>query len=186
LEFRPYSETFALLGEQGVTNVSETDERIELTLADGDDIVRIRIGAGAESDAGDTRQHIVERDRLPGVVEHIIHKLHLSQVLLFPVEKWRRVFDVVAFSLAENEDWQAVDAEATVELNTRDPLLCDHGDFQTLIALIGALLQDAESEEEGLQIVAVGAPVVIRVVPTGHVEVAVGNAVLADEVAEVV
>jgi hypothetical protein len=54
----------------------------------------------------------VEKDRLPKTVEHILHKLHLSQVLLIPVSKWRHLFDAVAFSMAENEEWQAVDTAA--------------------------------------------------------------------------
>src|SRR5690606_33903642 len=78
----------------------------------------------------------IEKPRLSKVVEHIMHLLNFEQVLLIPVGKWRKVFDAVAFSLASNEDWQAMDATATVELNTRDPLLCDPGDFHTVIALI--------------------------------------------------
>ncbi len=126
----------------------------------------------------------VDRERLPHIVEHILHLLHLSQVLLIPTGKWRNVFDAVAFSLASNESWQEVDAAATVELNQRDPLLCTPADFPTLGELLAALYNDAESPEQGLSLVSPSAPILIEVVPAGALRISIGNRVLADEVAD--
>ena len=98
--------------------------------------------------------------------------------------KWRSVFDVVAFSLATNEEWPRIDAAATVELNSRDPLLADAGDLHLLCDLIKALLQDSEKPDQGLMMISVGQSVVVEVVPTGGVRLSFGNRAIADEVAE--
>jgi len=118
------------------------------------------------------------------VVDGIILKLRLEQVLLIPTKPWRHVFDAVAFNLAENEDWQAVDAAATVELNRRDPLLCEQGDFQILNALIHALVQDADNPDQGLMLTTTSAPVLVEFVPEGTFRISVGHQVLADEITE--
>jgi hypothetical protein len=125
----------------------------------------------------------VPRDRLPALIEHIMHRLSCERVVLIPVGKWRGIFDAVAFSLAENEEWRQIDKAATVELNTRDPLLCEPGDFHTLMALIGALLNDAERPEQGLMLVPTAAPVLVEIVHDGAVRIWLGNPVLADELA---
>ena len=105
---------------------------------------------------------------------------------MFPVGEWRNVFDAVAFSLADNEDWQEFDHSATVELNTRDPVLCEPGDFQTVGALVTALLSDAERPEQGLTLTSSATPVLIEIVPDGVVRVSFGNQAMADEVAQAI
>jgi hypothetical protein len=124
------------------------------------------------------------KDRIPDAALNMVGQLHLSQLILVPVGKWRSVFDAVAFSMASNEEWQAVDAMATVELNTRDPLLCEPGDYHTLRALIAALLQDAQSPDQGFTIAATATPFLAEIVPDGAVRVTVGNEVMADEIEE--
>ena len=125
-------------------------------------------------------------DLLPAFIEQVIHRLNLTDVLLIPVGKWRHVFDAVAFSMAANEAWQEIDAAATVELNTRDPLLCGPADFQLVIELIRALLSDAEEPEQGLMLTATALPVIVEIVPDGAIRLSIGNAALADEVMDVV
>lgn len=122
--------------------------------------------------------------QLPALVDEMVDALHLSQVLMYPVGKWRSVFDAVAFSLASNEDWQAVDAMATVRLHTRDPLLCEPGDYQTVRALLGALFSDAQSPDQGVTIVSTAKPFIAEIVPEGCVRIMVGSQVLADEIVE--
>jgi hypothetical protein len=123
----------------------------------------------------------VERASLPGFVERVVHRLNLVDLLLIPVAKWRKVFDAVAFSMAANEDWQEFDAAATVELNTRDPLLCEPVDYTLVIELIRALIQDAEGPDQGLFLTATGVPLIAEIVPDGAIRVSFGNQVLADE-----
>jgi hypothetical protein len=186
VEFVAYDEAMELLKEQGVQEVEDENGQVRLELAGNDDVVHLHLASRESSCPPRAGAGVlpVEKERLPSAVDHIIHKLHLTQVLLIPVAKWRRVFDAVAFSMAENEEWQAVDTAATVELNTRDPLLCEPGDFQTVNALMKALLSDADSHDQGLLITTTAAPVVVELVPDGAARISIGNQVLADEVAE--
>jgi hypothetical protein len=153
-----------------------------------DGVVRVHLTtseADAEPDEG-AKIINVAAEQIPDAIDRIIHRLHLSQILLVPVGKWRHLFDTVAFSLADNEDWQAVDAAATVELNTRDPLLCEPGDFHTVSALMRALLEDATSPEQGLMLTSTSTPLLVEVIPNGALRMSFGNQVLADEVAEAI
>ncbi len=186
MEFVDHGETIEALKEQGLREVPDGENLIGLALDDSDDVVHLHLSCDestcAPHEGADVVQ--VEKSQLPDTVEHLLHKLHLSQVLLIPVGKWRKVFDAVAFSLADNEEWQAVDTAATVVLNTRDPLLAEPVDFHTITALIRALLSDAENPDQGLMITTTTAPLMLEIVPDGAIRVSIGDPVLADEVVE--
>jgi len=186
VEFVARDEVIGLLSELGVHEVVETEGYAYLELSGNEDIVHLHLAASSSSTPPREGASViaVDAERIAHAVELIIHKLRLSQVILFPVAKWRNVFDAVAFSLADNEEWQAVDTAATVELNSRDPLLCEPGDFHTLNALIEALLRDGEGAEQGLLITTTATPLVVHLIPDGTMLISVGNAVIADEVAE--
>jgi hypothetical protein len=175
-----------LLKEQGIQESPEGEDLVYLVLTGTETVVHLHLACSESTSEPREGADVValEKDRLPGAVDHILHKLHLSQVLMIPISKWRNVFDAVAFSMTENEDWQAIDAQATVELNTRDPLFCEAGDFQTVSALMRALLDDADAPEQGLMLTTTEAPLLVEVIPDGAVRVTMGNQVMADEVAE--
>lgn len=186
MEFVKSEDVYGVLSEFGISRAEPEGELIRLRMADGQDIVRLQLVAeGAEVPSIEGAEVLtLPPDRLKSAINEIIHIMHLTRVLLIPLLKWRNVFDAVAFSLAENEDWQEVDAAATVELNGRDPLLCDPGDFATVQALVGALLTDAESSDQGLMMTAPSTPVLVEVMPEGALKVSLGNMVLADEIRE--
>lgn len=189
MEFIKYQDAIGVLEELGLI-VNEIDEdhlRLEVGTADDDDpVIHLHLAAAESTSAplSDARIVPVEKDRLPDAIEHLVGKLHLAQVLLIPVGKWRSIFDAVAFSLAANEDWQEIDAAATVELNTRDPLLCTPGDFHTLNALVRALLTDGETTAQSLMLTTTAAPFVAEIVPDGAVRISVANEAVADEIVE--
>jgi hypothetical protein len=192
VEFLKDTEVIALLEEQGITHAEEpTPEQEEVRLhmqpvGDAGEPVQMLMTTG-EADAGDGVEVItLAADALADAVDGILHRMHLSQLLLIPVGKWRKIFDAVAFSLAENETWQEVDTTATVELNTRDPLLCEPADFQTVSALLRALLSDGETADQGLMITSTAAPFLVEIIPTGAVKVSFGNQVLADEATDAI
>ncbi len=187
MEFVEASEVMALLKDCGIVPESSGEDRVYLRHGEGGDVVRLHLAAPEATIEPHEGARVVglEEERLPSMIDGIIHKLRLSQILLMPVGKWRSVFDAVAFSLADNEDWQEIDTTATVELNGRDPLLCEPGDFQTVSALIKALLSDAETPEQGLMLTSTSSPLLVEIVPNGAVRVSFGNQVLADEVLEV-
>jgi hypothetical protein len=157
-----------------------------LRMQEGDGVVHVHLadGACACKPPKGARSVKVEKSRLPATLEHIFRALGLQQIAALPIGKWRKVFDAVAFSLANNHAWQEMDATATVELNTRDPLLCEAADRQLLLEIIDALLRDAESPDQGLMLVATTSPVLVEVVPAGAVRITVGSQALADEVCE--
>lgn len=186
MDFVSYDEVLDLLDDYGVEEIAEGNDRLHLKMGAGEGVVHLHLADKSTKCRPHNGATVipVEKDRLPKVVEHIIHLLNLNQLLLIPVGKWRKVFDAVAFSLAKNEAWQEIDATATVELNTRDPLLCEPADFHTLIALIQALVQDADSPDQGLMFLATASPVLFEVIPDGAVRISLGSQVLADEIAE--
>lgn len=187
MEFVQNDEVLDLLRDQEIEEVPDESGRVYMQMADGEGVVHLHLAdeqCQSEPRLG-ARLIEMKRDRLAETVEGIIHKLGLDQVLLIPVGKWRDVFDAVAFSLAENEDWQEFDAASTIQLNTRSPLLCEPGDFQTLNALMHALVSDAENPEQGLMMLTTSAPVLLEFVPDGAVRLSVGRQVLADEVDEI-
>ena len=137
---------------------------------------------GHEPDVVDAEVLEVSRSQAGEVLEHILHKLHLAPMLILPIGKWRPVFDVVTPVLTDNEQWMAIDSEATIELNTREPLVCELRDLHLLRALVDAILGHAETLEQGISIAALQAPLLVEVEPAGGVLLTIGNESLADEV----
>ena len=186
MEFVSHDEVVDLLDDYGIDEVAEGDGRMYLRMTDDEGIAHLHLADGGCTSKPLKGARVVKTDkaRLPKTLDHIMHRLHLNQALLMPVGKWRKVFDAVAFSLASNPSWQDIDATATVELNTRDPLLCEPADMRTVIELITALINDASSPDQGLMLLATTSPVLMEVVPDGAVRISLGNQALADEVEE--
>ena len=186
MEFVSYREAIEALSDLGVEEMREGDERLYLHLPDSEQNVHLHLACmeSAATPRDGAIIHSIDKSRLPQLIEHLMHKLHLQEVLLVPVGRWRKVFDAVAFALAANEDWQEVDAMATVELNTRDPLLCGPGDFHTIAALIDALLLSAETSDQGLMVTTTVRPLMVEIVPDGCARITVGDPVLADQIVD--
>jgi len=187
LEFVSQEEVDSLLGDYGIDEDIEADGRVYLRMIDDEGVVHVHLADKASSaqPLDGARAIPVDKEHLPKTLEHILHRLGVNQALLVPVGKWRKVFDVVAFSLASNAAGQEIDAAATVEMNTRDPLLCEPADMNTVIDLVTALIDNAETPDQGLMMLATASPVLVEVIPDGAVRICVGNQALADEVTEV-
>lgn len=137
---------------------------------------------GHEPDVVDAEVLDVPRTQAGEVLEHILHKLHLTPMLLFPIGKWRPVFDLVTPVLTDNDQWMAIDSEATIELNTRDPLMCEPRDLHLLRAVVESILEHGQTLDQGISIAALQAPLLVEVEPAGGVLLTIGNESLADEV----
>jgi len=188
LEFVNKNEVDALLGEMGYEEILDDSDHPHIAMKHMDGGVYLHLGS-VEGDCEplDGAKNVpIEQDGLAGFVDRMIHRLNLSDLLLLPTGKWRNVFDAVAFSLATNESWQEFDASATVELNTRDPLLCGPADFPLLVDLVGALMSDADQPNQGFTMMATSVPVIAEVNPQGAVRLSIGNQALADEIMEAV
>jgi hypothetical protein len=186
LDFLPEQEITDLLEELNVTHHAEGGACIYLKV-DPSFAVATHCFCNetnpCEGD-GDTLCIDLTAEQVAETLNRVIRKIHDGNTLLVPVGKWRSVFDAVAFSMAENDVWQEFDASATIKLNTRDPLLFETGDEQILIDLITALMKDAETPEQGVFLIPVGAPMLAHIQPVGPVKLWFGNSVLADEVRE--
>lgn len=187
MEFIGYEEGLSELKEIGIRHEIDENDRLRLHVAtQKEKAVHLHLKTPECDESAHPEAHVstMSRDQLREVVEQVVHRLHLSQFMLVPMGKWRNVFDAVAFSLAANEDWQAVDAAATVELNTRDPLMCGPGDVNLVTALIGALMNDAERADQGMTLTttAAAAPVIVEIVPDGVARITCGNRALADKI----
>jgi hypothetical protein len=189
VEFIKFDEASDALRELGIEATLIDDEHLRLEAVEAvypEPLCHLHLadGASTATPRNGARVIAIAKGRIADAALNMIGQLHLSQVLLVPVGKWRSVFDAVAFSMASNDEWQAVDAMATVELNTRDPLLCEPADYHTLHALINALLEDSQSPDQGLTMAATATPFLAEIIPDGAVRVTVGNQVLADEIEE--
>lgn len=188
MEFISFEEGSSILAAGGFTYAFEDEDHFRLVLEpEGRDPVHLHLTAeGSTVEVHDDAQPVTTTPaQLAATLEQIIHRLHLAQFLLVPVGKWRNVFDAVAFSLASNEDWQAVDAAASVELNRRDPLFCGPGDAHLVGDLITALLHDAESPDQGLMLATTDqtTQVLIEILPPDTARFTVGSQALADKIA---
>lgn len=137
---------------------------------------------GHEVDVADAEILDIPRERAGEVLEHILHKLHVEPVLIMPIGRWRSVFDVVTPALADNEQWMGIDSEATIELNTRDPLLFELRDLHLLRSVVETVLKHSETLDQGISIAAIQAPILVEVEPAGGVLLTIGNEGLADEI----
>jgi hypothetical protein len=187
VEFISVAEVSELLSQHGLERQEQDDDHTFLRMVDKTAPSRHLTIPDCDVEPLEGADVIeISAERMPEVIDHILHKLHHNQLILFPVGRWRSVFDVVAFSMAANEEWQRVDAAATVELNTRDPLLCDKGDLHLVCDLVKALFHDSESTDQGLMVMTAGLPIVLEIVPNGGVRLAFGNEAVAEEISDAI
>ena len=187
MDFIKADEIRDLLNNYGIEQDTTVENHVFLRMSSGQSVQHLVLSiAGTTCDVpeGADRQDVT-KEALPSVIKHLLYKLHNNQMVLVPVGKWRSIFDIVAFSLAENEDWQRIDAAASVELNSRDPLLADSGDLHLLEDLFLALVRDSETPDQGLVLITVGLPVVLELVPGCGLRLSFGNEAIAAEVREV-
>ncbi len=125
-------------------------------------------------------------DRVAATLEAVLHKLHLAPLYLVPSTNWRSVFEIVSPGLASNQHWQDIELQATVELNTRDPLVCDPGDLHLLREVVRVLLADGNAGDDGsrqcLTLLATGQPLVVRIRPKCGVRMLIGSAKVAEQI----
>ena len=194
VEFLDYKE---YVGELRAGHVVASDEG---------DLVRFRVDASGKGGAqvhallfapvsfkkapDDGATHIATpADSLPQRLDALIHAARLSEVAVVPAGLWRTVMDLVAYELATDESWLDVDTEASLHLNTRDPLLLTPPDLHILRTLAGALLNAVQSAGGGepaqdLSIVTPGSALVFELDHRGAIRVQCANATLAEHLAE--
>lgn len=182
MEFITDQEVLPVLREVGITTHKADDGRVTLRLRDDPDVVRyyIRSSTGPTPDENPAEVLTVDAAALGPLLVRVLHRFHLDQAILIPVGRWGNVLDAVAYSMARDDGWIEFDQTATVERNTRDPVLCLPKDFQTLDELIKALIADADQPDQGLVIATPASPVILELIPGGAARLSIGSAPLAD------
>jgi len=160
-----------MLARHGIAGQANGDLlRFRLDAGDPDDereanLQHLVIGAeeATKAHSSATRRAACAADRLGKAAEEIIHKTHIAEWVIIPVGKWRSVLDLVAYTLAEDEDWQGIDAEAALHMHSHDPLGFALGERHAVSALIGALIGNASGPEHGITIASIDAPMLLEV-----------------------
>ena len=193
MEFVTFTEAWSELERGGVEPVEPSVPSpppppgvlptLELQLASSAD--RLRLGRLEE---GFIEESVISIDpgRVPEVLDHLLHKLHLAPVVVLPRTRWRAVLDALTFSLAEHRGWQALDAEATLVMNTRDGLVLGPADLRLLRTVLESLLAEARSPEESLLVIPLSASLLIEAIPgePASVRIEIAEAPLAKSVRE--
>ena len=207
MEFVGLDEVWSELSRRGIVETRGTDGEVELSIDVETGLDAARIGGGRGENArrpcilelgiGAQGEWAIDVDseKAAATLEAILHKLHLAPIYLIPVARWRNIFDVVSFGLAKNAHWQDIEAQACLELNTRDALECGLRDFHTVREVVATLLIDSEDlsgtsstvgspteKHNGLMIVATGQLIVARVCPRRPIRVEIASRKVADNV----
>ena len=187
MEFIEHPLTWSRLRAQGVLSAEEPEGELRIDLDDSTRVVTFDVAAIDHPDASRLPAGIVrvERAEIGPIVEGIVHKLKLPEVVAIPVGKWRSVFEAVAKPMSVHGQWRAIDAAATVELNTRDPLLFGPEHHHLLRDLVDAVTL-GERAAQGIAVVGVGMRVVVEVLPIGQMIVFAGDEHLAHPVRAVI
>lgn len=187
MEFVEHPLTWNRLRTQGVVTSEDVPGQLRIDLDDSTAVVTFDVAAQDHPQVGSLATAIrrVPRAEFGPIVEGIVHKLKLPETVVIPVGTWRDVFEAVAKPMSVHEQWRAIDAAATVELNTRDPLLFGPEHHHLLRDLVDAVTS-GERTAQGIAVVGVGMRVVVEVLPIGQMIVFAGDEHLAHPVRAVI
>jgi hypothetical protein len=187
VEFADHTPTWTRLRAQGVLSAEDPAGELRIDLDESTPVVTFDVAAHDHPEARTLPAGIVRvaRAEIGPIVEGIVHKLKLPETAVIPVGTWRRVFETVAKPMSVHGQWRAIDAAATVELNTRDPLVFGPEHHHLLRDLVTAVIE-GERPDQGVSVVALGVRVVIEVSPGGQLIVFAGDEHLAAPVRSVI
>ena len=175
VEFLEFTHAWELLAREGVVTLTGEEplagDHLQLDYGEAQTAWRIIFGAreGYEPDINNVETLDIARERAGELLTHILHKLHISPVFLFPIGVWRDIFDVATHVLLENAEWMELDTASAVKLNKRDPLRVELRDLATVHPLIDALLANATTLNQGISIAAITAPLLFEIDANGGV-----------------
>ncbi|MBL9147481.1 MAG: hypothetical protein JNM94_02190 [Phycisphaerae bacterium] len=177
MEFVEFAEAWPSLARRGITETRDAAAPGSLAIDPTKSPTSLELGPGARGE----RAIDATVERAAAAFETICHKLHLTPLHVIPFGTWRPVFDVVSFGLAKNAQWQKIDSQASVELNTRDALVFEQRNLHTLRDLASTLLTDGESTSAGVSVVATGQTMVAHLVPKHPIRITFASPQVADQ-----
>lgn len=191
MEFLDHGKTLASLKAAGFTSSLHTpagakeDDPGRLRFAPPEDAgaATIAVGDNANTD-GATYTAAASGDDIAKRLDDVLHALHAQEVIAVPVGNWRSTLDTVAFALAEDEDWQEVDAEASLHQHTRDPLVFPPDQRATLLALVGAVLDAGGDDDSNITLLMPDVGGVVEIIAAGGMNITLANPAAGDTLAE--
>lgn len=183
MDFVEFEEAWASLAALKVVRLANsTEEEFRPGLDDDDELVILDLlGSSPDTDSISLQ---IDSERAADALEALLHKLHLAPVLLFPIGRWRHVFDAITYELAGKEKWQELESTATIELNTHDPLMCEPQDLHMVHDVLATVLSKGTAPNQGLTLAALGKPILIAIEPPDHLRIELLSEPLAVEVRE--
>jgi len=191
VEFLDYSDTIQQLSELGVRE-REDGERRRFHIVKTGQVApspqRILVGDPARLAEDEEAERKVEADpaKLPSILEALIGRVHLQEVVVVPVHSWKKVLEIALFSLGSSELWQEIDAEASLHQTSRDPLAVEPRAIELVTGLTKALQEHADSPDEDLTIISTGAALLFEFGHDGVLRIWAPSAVMADEMMEAI
>ncbi len=188
VEFVENNLTWNRLRKQGVVEADDNDAELHLDLDESSPVVALDVAATDHPQAGALPDAVlrVPRKEFGTIVEGVLHKLRITESVVIPVGRWRRVFEAVAQPMSHHTQWNQIDSAATVELNTRDPLLVLQSHHHLLRDLVNSVVTTGTQSDQGLSVAAIGVRLLIEVLPNGQMIIFAGDAALAKHVRTVV
>ena len=183
MDFSGFDDAWMTLNSMGVVKLEEsTDELLCAGLDDLEELIILDLLGKTEN--ADSISFPISRKGAADALEAILHRLHLTPILLFPIGRWRKVFEGIGFELTGNLAWQEIDSTATIELNTHDPLRCEPGDLHVVRDVLATILRCGKEHAHGVTLAALGKPLLIVIEPPGRLRVELLGETLAVEVRE--
>ncbi len=108
---------------------------------------------------------------IPSIIEQMLSKVHLSEMLVIPVDRWRPIVDCIAFEMADDENWTEIDAMMAMHQNTRNALSVPRSETDVLIHMIRCLLANAEGPQQDIMITSDVRPVLFEIFSDGALSV---------------
>lgn len=190
MEFLDYSQVLSLLKAQGVVE-RRSDGRVGLELAPNGKALAaphcLSIGPEPHPPAGAdpkvVHQHVAaDRSRLAQLAETILHRSHVAEAVLIPATNWGEVLAASLMQLVQDPSWLDVDAEASLEQKTRNPLSVLPREAHVVRVMADALYENASGPGQDLLIASTGSPLVLEVRHPGALCVWCSNAGVAERV----
>jgi hypothetical protein len=126
----------------------------------------------------------VDRARLPNICEDILHALRLDEAMLIPRHTWGAIINIAVFDLTDHDSWLAIDAESSLYQNKRDPLEIGPSDFGFIPCLFASLLDHGQDDTVDVNLLTLGAPIIMDLSHAGSVTITCGNAGMLDSLVE--
>ncbi|MDA1008408.1 MAG: hypothetical protein O2800_05330 [Planctomycetota bacterium] len=188
MEFLTADEAATQLRAAGIEVIEDDGSIQRFGLADDERLTAIDIAASDHPQCGRLSPEVIriDRQRIAPMIEAIVHKLHLPELLGIPMGRWRNIIDAVSEPLKDNKHWTSVDSELGLEVNTRDALVFSQSDHRLLRDLADAIVMNGTSPAQGMAFAPTGSPLLIELLPAGELVIWVHHAALAIQVREII